>query len=121
MNAAKSIAANFAIDTHTLFASRPATVRLQRRPISLTYDHGTVVTLTARSPRRAAPFVGWGGDASGSVNPTTVTIDANKVVNATFSIQGGHGPQRPWVPRKRFNSSWRQRSGHAERLLGRCC
>jgi hypothetical protein len=88
MNAAKSITANFAIDTHTLFVPTTGDGAVQRTPVQAAYDHGTVVTLTA-VPAPGGTFVGWGGDASGSVNPTTVTIDANKVVNATFSIQGG--------------------------------
>ncbi len=47
------------------------------------YTAGTVVTLTAK-PSSGYHFVGWSGDASGSTNPTTVTMDSNKTVTAEF-------------------------------------
>jgi len=42
------------------------------------------VTLTA-TPATGWAFSGWSGDLSGSANPATITIDANKIVTATFS------------------------------------
>lgn len=48
------------------------------------YAPGTVVTLTA-APGPGNVFTGWSGDASGSASPTTVTINAPKVVNAAFA------------------------------------
>ena len=44
---------------------------------------GTVVTLTA-TPDMNWYFAGWSGDLSGAVNPAQLTMDANKVVTATF-------------------------------------
>ncbi len=48
------------------------------------YASGTLVTLTA-TPSPGVSFVGWSGDLSGSTNPATITMNANKVVTATFS------------------------------------
>ena len=50
-----------------------------------TYSLGTTVTLTAA----AAPgsrFIGWGGDATGTTNPITVTLDSDKSVRAVFEL-----------------------------------
>ena len=53
-----------------------------------TYEAGTPVTLTA-TPAPGWQFDGWSGDASGSDNPLTITMDGNKTITATFSkIQG---------------------------------
>ena len=48
------------------------------------YVSGTVVTLTATANTNYA-FSNWSGDASGSANPTTVTMTANKNVIANFA------------------------------------
>lgn len=48
-----------------------------------TFISGTVVTLTA-TPYTNWYFAGWSGDLSGAVNPEQLTMDANKVVMATF-------------------------------------
>src|SRR5207244_1471977 len=50
-----------------------------------TYDHGTTVQLTA-TPAAHYHFVGWSGDASGSNNPLSVTMDSAKNITATFAI-----------------------------------
>jgi uncharacterized repeat protein (TIGR01451 family) len=47
------------------------------------YAAGTVVTLTATADVGSA-FVGWGGDLSGNTTPTTLTMDSDKTVDATF-------------------------------------
>jgi uncharacterized repeat protein (TIGR02543 family) len=49
-----------------------------------TYNAGTVVTITA-NPASGYQFVNWTGAVIGSVNPTTVTIDADKTVTANFA------------------------------------
>jgi len=49
-----------------------------------TYDAGTVVTLTA-NPDSNYTFTGWSGDLSGSTNPTTITMDSDKTITATFT------------------------------------
>jgi uncharacterized repeat protein (TIGR02543 family) len=55
-----------------------------------TYDAGTVVTLTA-TPDSGWQFDVWSGDLSGSTNPTTITMNSNKSVTATFSEVGTTG------------------------------
>lgn len=46
------------------------------------YASGTTVTLTAS--RTGYTFKNWTGDASGSVNPTTIVMDRNKTVDAVW-------------------------------------
>ncbi len=57
-------------------------------PSGGTYNAGTQVTLTA-TPDTGWQFDNWSGDASGSSNPVTITMDANKTVTANFSPTGG--------------------------------
>ena len=47
------------------------------------YPASTVVTLTA-TPDAGGYFAGWSGDLSGGANPASLTMDANKIVTATF-------------------------------------
>ncbi|MBI3761302.1 MAG: pilus assembly protein, partial [Chloroflexi bacterium] len=47
------------------------------------YTGGTVVTLTAW-PSVGYGFSSWSGDASGSANPTTITVATDKSVTANF-------------------------------------
>jgi PKD repeat protein len=54
------------------------------------YDAGTVVTLTA-TPDSGWSFSSWSGDLSGSTNPTTITMNSNKTVTATFIEEGTTG------------------------------
>jgi hypothetical protein len=51
------------------------------------YDAGTQVVLTA-VPDFGWQFISWSGDLSGSVNPTSVTMDADKSVVALFLRSG---------------------------------
>jgi hypothetical protein len=47
------------------------------------YDAGTVVTLSA-APASGYRFSGWSGALTGTANPASLTMDANKTVTATF-------------------------------------
>jgi uncharacterized repeat protein (TIGR02543 family) len=47
------------------------------------YQIGATATLTA-TPNPGYIFSGWTGDASGTANPLTLTMDADKTVGATF-------------------------------------
>jgi uncharacterized repeat protein (TIGR02543 family) len=57
-----------------------------RSPDASSYAPGTVVTLTA-SPVAGYVFTGWSGALSGTKNPATVTMDANKKVTASFAAK----------------------------------
>lgn len=60
------------------------------------YADGTVVALTA-SPGPGASFLGWSGDLSGSANPETVAMTADRTVTAVFRVNTapscGIGPE----------------------------
>jgi CSLREA domain-containing protein len=49
------------------------------------YAYGSVVTLTASADADSL-FAGWSGDVTGLTNPITLTMDSNKTVTATFSL-----------------------------------
>ena len=53
-------------------------------PGTYKYDVGTAVTIRA-VPNSGYTFSGWSGDASGTANPLTVTMDSNKSVTAGFT------------------------------------
>ena len=55
-------------------------------PVPGTYQHdyGTQVQVTA-APDSDFQFSGWTGDATGTTNPITITMDADKSITATFS------------------------------------
>jgi hypothetical protein len=54
-------------------------------PSSVYYDSGSVVQLTA-TPTMGYSFSSWSGNASGSINPLSVTMSANKNITGTFTI-----------------------------------
>ncbi|HCR89958.1 MAG TPA: hypothetical protein DIW50_05765 [Prolixibacteraceae bacterium] len=84
MNANKNITANFTLNTYTLnVIANNGTVL--RNPDQPTYDNGTTVQLTA-IPNVGYTFVSWSGDATGSTNPLTVTMNADKNITANFVI-----------------------------------
>ena len=60
--------------------------RVSLDPTGGAYPRGAVVTLTATADAGFA-FAGWGGDLSGSPNPATLVLDANKSVTAVFVPQ----------------------------------
>jgi PKD repeat protein len=56
-------------------------------PNQTQYASGTVVTLTATANSNwGYVFGGWSGDATGSNNPTTVTMNGAKSITATFYV-----------------------------------
>jgi uncharacterized repeat protein (TIGR02543 family) len=90
MNANKNITANFTINTYTLtVASSNGTV--SKVPNQTTFNYGATATLTA-TPNTGYIFSSWSGDATGSANPLTVTIDANKNITANFVQSALNGP-----------------------------
>ncbi|MBN1761401.1 MAG: DUF4082 domain-containing protein [Chitinispirillaceae bacterium] len=67
--------------TYSLTVNVTGAGTVSKNPDKSSYDPGELVTLTA-SP--ASCFTGWSGDASGSTNPLTVTMNGNKTIGATF-------------------------------------
>ncbi len=68
-------------------ADDPAGGTVARSPELPAYPEGTVVTLTA-SPAAGWEFRGWCGDASGPVNPISVSMSGNRTVHALFNQAG---------------------------------
>jgi uncharacterized repeat protein (TIGR02543 family) len=80
----RNFTANFAINTYTLAVTSTGTGSVAKSPDQPTYNHGTVVNLTA-TPGPGQSLVSWGGSASGNTNPLPVTMDGNKTITATFT------------------------------------
>jgi uncharacterized repeat protein (TIGR02543 family) len=77
-----------AVSSHALTTTAsPATGgSIDRSPEAASYAAGTVVTLTA-SPAAGYVFTGWSGVLSGTKNPATVTMDADKNITASFAAK----------------------------------
>ncbi len=91
MNSNKSITATFTElppDQYSLSTSVTGSGSIVLSPSGGTYSSGTAVTLTA-VPGSGYEFIGWSGDLSGSTNPTTLVMNNNKSVTATFTGNGG--------------------------------
>jgi hypothetical protein len=84
MNGNKSITANFALNTYTLTVTA-TNGTVTKNPSQSAYDTNTTVQLTA-VPSIGYHFVSWSGDASGSTNPLSVTMNSNKSITANFAI-----------------------------------
>ena len=78
----RSLVANFALNTYTLTVTA-VNGTVSQNPNSATYNSGSTVTLTA-TPNAGYTFSSWSGDASGSVNPLSVVMNANKNITANF-------------------------------------
>ncbi|MBK8051354.1 MAG: Ig-like domain repeat protein [Anaerolineales bacterium] len=50
------------------------------------FDPNTFITLTA-TPPISSTFAGWSGDAGGTTNPLTVTLNGDKAITATFTLK----------------------------------
>lgn len=83
MNANKSITATFtAVPTFSLTTRIVGSGTVS--PASGAFNQGSTQTLTAK-PASGFLFTGWSGDATGTTNPLTVTMNSNKTVTATFA------------------------------------
>lgn len=95
----QSITASFAIAAYALNVTTTGSGSVAKSPDQPTYGGGAVVQLTP-TPLAGWSFVGWSGDATGSANPLTVTMNANKNITAIF---GQHvytwagGASAPWT------------------------
>jgi uncharacterized repeat protein (TIGR02543 family) len=88
MDGDRSVSANFAVIPVTTYKLTTSATNgsITLTPAGGTYSAGTVVTLKA-VPRSAwYKFSGWGGDLTGKTNPTTITMNGNKRVTASFKF-----------------------------------
>ncbi|MCB1182878.1 DUF1349 domain-containing protein [bacterium] len=84
MSGPAAITANFAvIPQHDLTVTLVGGGAYQLDPPGGTYNEGTVVTVTAVDTPGWA-FNSWSGDLTGTTNPQTVTMAADRFVTATF-------------------------------------
>jgi uncharacterized repeat protein (TIGR02543 family) len=85
MNKSKKIKATFKQITYPLVVNKiplgGGTV--EKAPQKTGYFPGEQVILTAK-PNDGYLFSGWGGDATGTGNPVTITVDGQKTVIANF-------------------------------------
>ena len=97
VQASHTIHASFSPDAYTLTITPPVNGTVTKSPDQASYLSGTVITLTA-TPATGYSFTGWSGDLTGTTNPATITMDADKTVTATFTLSttvrgdiGGNG------------------------------
>ncbi|MDI6765689.1 MAG: T9SS type A sorting domain-containing protein [Bacteroidota bacterium] len=84
MDGPKTVTATFTINTYTLNVSVVGGGTVTKAPDQPTYNYNTNVELTAIPDDLSWKFKEWSGDASGSTNPLTVVMNANKNITATF-------------------------------------
>lgn len=85
MEADKSVTANFALTTYSLTVAA-GDGSVTRSPDQTRYNPGETVTLEA-VPNARYSFTNWSGDLSGSSNPATIVMDADKSVTAGFAFR----------------------------------
>lgn len=59
-------------------------------PTTSSYPAGTTVPITATA-NSGWSFAGWSGDLSGNASPTSITLDSNKTITATFTANAPPG------------------------------
>jgi len=84
MEADKSVIAGFALKTYSMTVTAGDGF-VTKSPPQAGYNRGQTVTLTA-VPNTGYSFTNWSGDLSGSTNPATLVIDADKSVTAGFAL-----------------------------------
>ncbi|MBI3193461.1 MAG: hypothetical protein HYZ34_03215, partial [Ignavibacteriae bacterium] len=78
----------FAINTYTLTVGGDNGV-VGKNPNLESYEHGTTVQVS-QTPDRGYIFTGWSGDASGTDNPLSVTMDRNKSILANYLVNSDY-------------------------------
>jgi uncharacterized repeat protein (TIGR02543 family) len=84
ISANKTLEANFEVKTYTLNVTAE-NGSVAKVPNEQNYNSGAEVVLTA-TPATGYEFTSWSGDATGSDNPLTVTMNSNKNITANFSL-----------------------------------
>ena len=83
INTNKNLVANFSINTFTI-TTTAVNGAVAASPNQVNYNYGTSVQLTA-TPNAGYTFTSWSGDATGSANPLSLTMTANKNITANFT------------------------------------
>ena len=85
MDSNKTVTATFTQDpaTYTLAVNIVGAGTVAKNPDLAEYAAGATVELTAQ-PAAGWSFVEWSGDLTGSSSPTSITMDSEKTVTATF-------------------------------------
>ncbi len=86
MSANRTVTATFVQQTYTLTVNVTGSGSVSKAPDQAQYGSGAVVQLTA-VPAAGWVFSGWSGDLTGSTNPASITMSANRTVTATFVQQ----------------------------------
>ncbi len=89
MDGSKTITATFTEDQYVLTINTVGNGSVTKDPNQATYTYGTIVDVNAIADANWT-FSAWSGDLSGSNNPDTITMDANKTVTATFTEDQNH-------------------------------
>ncbi len=109
----------------------PYTLTINKNPVGVSYNYvlpyegsgpyvpGSVVTITAVATHGYI-FTGWSGDLSGITNPTTITIDADKVVTANFvePFQASYSTGSPYIDGALSTGEWIDATGYPISLSG---
>ena len=117
VDADKAITGNFSLIPVTYNLTTTVVGSGSVSPASGTFDEGTVVSLTA-TPDAGFSFSGWSGDATGSTNPLSVTMDSDKNITATFTSTGGGGDEVHNFTESGTSSSFYSISGNLSTTKG---
>lgn len=87
LTANRTLVANFTTNTYVLtVATNPLLGgTVVKNPNLATYNNGTPVVLTATA-NPGYTFTSWSGDATGTINPLIVIMNANKNITANFTV-----------------------------------
>jgi hypothetical protein len=89
MDTNKTISANYVqLSTGVMLTTSTTNGSITLNPPGGVYNTGTVVTVTA-NPNSGYAFGNWSGDLTGSVSPTSITMNGNKSVTANFTVSSG--------------------------------
>ncbi len=80
----KTLVANFLINSYSL-TTNAVNGSVGKSPIQASYNFGSSVVLTPTA-NSGYSFTSWSGDASGTSNPLSVIMDANKSITANFTL-----------------------------------
>jgi uncharacterized repeat protein (TIGR02543 family) len=79
-----TVNATFTLEQYTLTVNIVGNGSVTKNPDQPTYTYNTPVALNA-IPDSCWSFAGWSDDLSGTENPTTIVMNGNKTVTATFT------------------------------------